>query len=159
MEVQAIEGIDRSGVEAWFAANAPGTRLPLEFERISGGRSNLTYGVEDAAGNRWALRRPPLGKTLASAHDMGREYRILCRLCDIYPPAPRPLLFCDDESVLGAPFYVMERRRGVIYRRGPMPLPDPAHVRRLCLALIDNLARLGYRLAPSGSEDMMALLE
>ena len=76
------------------------------------------------------LRRPPFGNQVKTAHDMGREYRVLSRLCAVYPPRPGPLLYCEDESVLGAPFYVMERRHGVILRKdlpaGPrrsMPRP------------------------------------
>ncbi|MGH2986635.1 MAG: phosphotransferase, partial [Solirubrobacterales bacterium] len=76
----APDGIDVGGVEAWFTDNLDEVEPPLSFERISGGRSNLTYAVGDAAGNRWALRRPPLGKRLASAHDMAREHRIISAL-------------------------------------------------------------------------------
>ncbi len=110
------EGIDRDGVEAWFKANVPGVRLPLAFERISGGRSNLTYGVADAAGRRWALRRPPLGKRLASAHDMGREHRIVSALQETPVPVPPVAGLCEDDSVNGAPFYVMGFVAGPILR-------------------------------------------
>src|SRR5919108_593123 len=72
--VEVPEGIDADGVEAWFRANAA-VEPPLSYRRISGGRSNLTFEVSDQAGRRWALRRPPLGKRLGSAHDMGRELR------------------------------------------------------------------------------------
>ena len=61
------DGIDRAGIEGWFAANVGDVELPLSFDRISGGHSNLTYGVSDGAGRRWALRRPPLGKRLGSS--------------------------------------------------------------------------------------------
>ena len=74
------DGVNRAGVESWFADNVPGAELPLGFERISGGRSNLTYTVSDAAGRRWALRRPPLGKRLGSAHDMSREHKVIAGL-------------------------------------------------------------------------------
>src|SRR5204863_8038132 len=80
MAEETDEGIDREHVESWFAEHAGDVELPLAFKRISGGRSNLTYSVSDAAGRRWALRRPPLGKRLASAHDMGREFRIISAL-------------------------------------------------------------------------------
>jgi len=75
----ADEAIDQPNLEAWFSEHVPGAGPPLAFERISGGRSNLTYAVADVAGRRWALRRPPLGKRLASAHDMVREHRIISR--------------------------------------------------------------------------------
>jgi aminoglycoside phosphotransferase (APT) family kinase protein len=110
------EGIDRAGVEAWFGANIEGAELPLAFERISGGRSNLTYGVADAAGHRWALRRPPLGERLASAHDMGREHRIIAALQETPVPVPPVAGLCEDESVNGAPFYVMGFVDGPILR-------------------------------------------
>jgi aminoglycoside phosphotransferase (APT) family kinase protein len=113
---EAPEGIDREGVEGWFAANVPGTELPLAFERISGGRSNLTYGVADAAGHRWALRRPPLGRRLTSAHDMVREHRIISALQGTSVPVPPIVGLCVDESVNGAPFYVMGFVAGPILR-------------------------------------------
>jgi aminoglycoside phosphotransferase (APT) family kinase protein len=121
------EGIDREGVEAWFAANVDGVELPLSFDRISGGRSNLTYGVSDAAGNRWALRRPPLGKTLGSAHDMGREHTVISALATTNVPVPPVAGFCTDESVNGAPFYVMDFVDGPILRtRGDAEVSFPA---------------------------------
>ncbi|HEY6549726.1 MAG TPA: phosphotransferase family protein [Solirubrobacterales bacterium] len=113
---EAPEGIDRSGVEAWFAEHVPGVHLPLVFERISGGHSNLTYGVRDAGSGRWALRRPPLGKRLGSAHDMGREHRVVSALAPTAVPVAPVVGLCEDESVNGAPFYVMEFVEGPILR-------------------------------------------
>jgi aminoglycoside phosphotransferase (APT) family kinase protein len=113
----APEGIDRAGVEAWFVENVEGVELPLAFERISGGRSNLTFGVTDAAGSRWALRRPPLGKRLGSAHDMGREHRVISALQETPVPVPPVAGMCEDESVNEAPFYVMEFVDGPILRQ------------------------------------------
>jgi aminoglycoside phosphotransferase (APT) family kinase protein len=110
------DGIDRAGVEGWFAANVPGVELPLAFERISGGRSNITYSVTDAAGTRWALRRPPLGERLASAHDMSREYRIVSALEPTDVPVPPAVGLCEDDSVNGDPFYVMGWVDGPILR-------------------------------------------
>src|SRR5215204_2309700 len=110
------EAIDRPSVEAWFAREVDGAEPPLEFDRISGGRSNLTYGVTDAAGRRWALRRPPLGKRLASAHDMAREHRILAALAPTDVPVPPVVALCEDDAVNGAPFYVMEFVEGPILR-------------------------------------------
>ena len=113
----APEGIDRSGVEAWFDENVAGAQPPLEFERIAGGRSNLTFGVTDAAGERWALRRPPLGERLGSAHDMGREHRVISALAATPVPVPPVAGYCGDDSVNGAPFYVMRFLDGPILRR------------------------------------------
>jgi aminoglycoside phosphotransferase (APT) family kinase protein len=113
------EGIDRAGVEGWFEANVPGVSLPLAFQRVSGGRSNLTYEVRDAGGRKWALRRPPLGKRLASAHDMGREHRVIAALQETGVPVPPVVGICEDDSVNGAPFYVMDFVEGVVLRARP----------------------------------------
>jgi aminoglycoside phosphotransferase (APT) family kinase protein len=110
------EGIDRDGVEGWFAAKVPGAEPPLTFERISGGRSNLTFEVRDTAGQAWALRRPPLGKRLGSAHDMGREHRVIAALQDTPVPVPPVVGLCEDDSVNGAPFYVMGFVDGPVLR-------------------------------------------
>jgi aminoglycoside phosphotransferase (APT) family kinase protein len=112
----APDGINRAGVEGWFEARVPGVELPLSFDRISGGRSNMTFGVRDAAGHAWALRRPPLGKRLGSAHDMGREHRVIAALQDTPVPVPPVVGLCEDESVNDAPFYVMGFVEGPILR-------------------------------------------
>jgi aminoglycoside phosphotransferase (APT) family kinase protein len=110
------DGIDREGVEGWFGSNVGDVQLPLGFERIAGGRSNLTYAVRDAGGRSWALRRPPLGKRLASAHDMGREYTVIDALQDTDVPVPPAVGLCEDESVNDAPFYVMGFVEGPVLR-------------------------------------------
>jgi len=110
------EAIDRPSLEAWFAGSVPSVDPPLSFERISGGRSNLTYGVTDARGRRWALRRPPLGKRLASAHDMVREHTIISALAETPVPVPPVVALCSDDTVNGAPFYVMDFVDGPILR-------------------------------------------
>src|SRR5690606_11385966 len=112
----APEGIDAPALEAWFRANVPTAQPPLRYERISGGRSNLTYAVRDAAGQRWALRRPPLGERLGSAHDMGREHKVVTALAGTDVPVPPVVGYCPDESVTGAPFYVMEFVAGPVLR-------------------------------------------
>jgi aminoglycoside phosphotransferase (APT) family kinase protein len=112
----ADEAIDQPKLGDWFAREVDGAEPPLDFERISGGRSNLTYGVADSGGRRWALRRPPLGKRLASAHDMAREHRILAALGPTAVPVPTVVALCEDDSVNGAPFYVMEFVHGPILR-------------------------------------------
>ena len=114
--MQATEGIDRAGVEGWFEENVPGAKPPLSFERISGGRSNLTFGVRDTEGRAWALRRPPLGKRLGSAHDMGREHRVISALQETPVPVPPVVGLCEDDAVNGAPFYVMGFVEGPILR-------------------------------------------
>ena len=94
----------------------PDLAEPLHFELITGGLSNLTYNVADAAGRRWVLRRPPLGHVLATAHDMGREFRIITALSDTPVPVAPVVGYCDDIDVNDAPFYVMNFVDGVIAR-------------------------------------------
>ena len=113
---EAPDGIDTDGIEAWFALNVPRASPPLAFERIAGGHSNLTFRVSDAAGRRWALRRPPLGKRLGSAHDMAREHKVVTALGATEVPVAPVVGLCQDDSVTGAPFYVMEFVEGPILR-------------------------------------------
>ncbi len=134
-------GIDR--LIEWLARKLPMPVAGIQIEQFPGGHSNLTYLVR--AGEReLVVRRPPFGTTVISAHDMGREFTVLSKLHGAYRPAPKPILFCDDESILGVRFYAMERIPGVIYRvRKPegWALP-PDRVRAACLSFIENLAAL-----------------
>ena len=140
----APEGIDRVGVEAWFAEHVPDARLPLSFERISGGHSNLTYGVRDAGSGRWALRRPPLGKRLGSAHDMGREHRVVSALAPTPVPVAPVVGLCEDESVNDAPFYVMEFVEGPILRglAEAEAFPDQADRKAIGERVVDTLVEI-----------------
>ena len=109
-------GIDVPSVTAWLEAHVQDARGPFEFDVIAGGHSNLTYAVTDANGARYVLRRPPLGHVLASAHDMGREHRIISGLQHTAVPVAPALGFCDDSAVNGAPFYVMGFVDGYVIR-------------------------------------------
>ena len=111
-----MEGIDEGPVTDWLAANIDDVRPPLSFELIAGGRSNLTYLVTDAAGRRLVLRRPPISHVLATAHDMGREHRIISALASSDVPVATALALCTDESVNERPFYVMDFVDGHILR-------------------------------------------
>jgi aminoglycoside phosphotransferase (APT) family kinase protein len=111
-----VSGIDGPRVTAWLEANVPGAHGPFEFRVIAGGHSNLTALVTAADGRRMVLRRPPLGHVLASAHDMGREHRIIAALADTPVPVAPALGFCDDDAVNGAPFYVMAFVDGHVVR-------------------------------------------
>ena len=112
----AIEGIAVEPVSAWFDATIEGAQGPYAFELIAGGRSNLTFRVTDRHATSYVLRRPPTSHVLPSAHDMGREYRIIKSLGPTPVPVPPALAFCDDEAVNGRPFYVMGYVDGHIVR-------------------------------------------
>lgn len=141
--VRAGEELDLAKLEAYLGQAIPGVAGPLVVEQFPSGHSNLTYLLK--MGEReLVLRRPPFGSKVKTAHDMGREYRILSRLHAVYPKAPKPLAFTEDESILGAQFYVMERIRGLILRRGlPKGLElGPALARALSQSVVDGLAEL-----------------
>jgi aminoglycoside phosphotransferase (APT) family kinase protein len=108
--------LDTDAVTAWFEPHVPAARPPLRFELIAGGRSNLTFRVTDTTGRRWALRRPPPHSVLASAHDVAREHRIISALAPTSVPVPTAVALCEDESVTGAPFYVMDFVDGLVLR-------------------------------------------
>jgi aminoglycoside phosphotransferase (APT) family kinase protein len=113
---EAPEGINAGQVTEWMAAQLPELRRPLTFTLIAGGRSNLTYRVEDAEGRAWALRRPPLHHVLPTAHDMTREFRLIHSLGPVGIPVHVALGLCTDEAVNERPFYVMEFVEGHILR-------------------------------------------
>jgi aminoglycoside phosphotransferase (APT) family kinase protein len=119
----SVRGIDAPRVTRWFRDHLREAEPPLRFEIIAGGHSNLTYKVEDARRRRFVLRRPPLGAVLATAHDMAREHRVIAALAPTRVPVAPALGLCEDDSVNGAPFYVMG------YVEGPV-LVDAATVRR-----------------------------
>jgi aminoglycoside phosphotransferase (APT) family kinase protein len=141
--VTAPEGIDLEQLRPWFAKHIDdaGDR-PLHAELIAGGRSNLTYAVDDGE-HTWVVRRPPLGHVVATAHDMVREYRVLEGLATTTVPVPNVYALCDDPEVLGAPFYVMEKVDGRILRDADdMASLAAEDARRCSLELVDVLARL-----------------
>ena len=117
-----LDGIDIDEVSAWFAEHVDDVQLPLRFEVIAGGHSNLTFAVTEqpaadgSVGRRWVLRRPPLGQVLATAHDVGREHRIISALQGTPVPVPRTVGLSADASVNGAPFYVMDFVDGRVIR-------------------------------------------
>ncbi|MGD0277084.1 MAG: phosphotransferase family protein [Syntrophales bacterium] len=143
------EEVDVPKIEAFLKDSIPGLDGPLEISQFPSGHSNLTYLIK--VGNREMIfRRPPVGRKAKSAHDMGREYRILKALRPAFPCCPQPLAYIEDESIIGSPFYVMERISGIILRRelpkGLTYTPDEA--RQLCENVIDvhvELHKVDYR--------------
>ncbi|HSZ60439.1 MAG TPA: phosphotransferase family protein [Terriglobales bacterium] len=153
--VRAGEELDIARLQPFLREHL-GNTGPVTVEQFPGGHSNLTYLVR--LGNReLILRRPPFGSKVRAAHDMAREFRVLSKLHTAYPLAPKAILYCDDPSILNAPFYLMEPIRGLIIRRDPPPgVPFPPETaRRLSEAFIDNLARLhGLDYAAIGLADL-----
>jgi len=138
-----LDGIQTENVTKWFADHVPGVSPPLSFEFIAGGRSNLTYKVVDAGNKRYVLRRPPLGHVLESAHDMGREYRIISCLGRTDIPVAPSVGLCTDRSVNGADFYVMGLVEGRVYSDSVDAAAIPEGERHgLGMNVIDILARL-----------------
>src|SRR5215213_4396583 len=141
--VREGEELPTERLREYLAAHLPGLEGPLTVEQFPAGFSNLTYLLR--AGDReLVLRRPPIGAKIKTAHDMGREYRILSHLYSVYNKVPRPLLFCEDEQVLGAPFYVMERVQGIILRAQPPPVIELSTevMRGLSQTFVDNVAEI-----------------
>jgi aminoglycoside phosphotransferase (APT) family kinase protein len=112
-----IDAVPAGPLTEWLRAEVPQMKVgdePVDIDRISGGHSNLTYRITDAAGRRWALRRPPTGMVLATAHDMSREWRFITALAPTPVPVAPPVAFCADTGVIGAEFYLMEFVDGVV---------------------------------------------
>lgn len=137
-----LPGLRLAAVTRWLAERLP-LEPPVSATLIAGGRSNLTYRLIDARGRRWALRRPPAGALLSTAHDMGREWTVLTAVATTPVPAPTPAVLCTDEEVTGAPFYVMDWVDGIVpgNRAAAEQLSVEARS-RLTLDLADVLAEL-----------------
>lgn len=137
------EGLDLTALRAWLDKNRPGfVGGDLSASLITGGKSNLTYGVTDGE-REFVVRRPPLGHVLATAHDMGREYRVMTALAPTDVPVPRTYAHCDDPDVIGAPFYVMELVAGTPYVRAKQLAPLGAGRTRIISGrMVDTLAAL-----------------
>jgi aminoglycoside phosphotransferase (APT) family kinase protein len=114
MTTPAPAGIDLDRLASWAETELPQFRPPFTAQQIAGGRSNITVKLTDAEGRPSIIRRPPLHTTLATAHDVGREYRVIHALGPTPVPVPEAYANCIDESVIGAPFYVMEYVDGIV---------------------------------------------
>ncbi|MEE4114020.1 MAG: phosphotransferase family protein [Desulfobacteraceae bacterium] len=141
--VRRGESLDAEKIAAYLKANLPDLVGPATVRQFHSGFSNLTYLI-GMGETELVLRRPPFGRKAKSAHDMSREYRILKALTPVFPHVPEPLLYCDDPAVMDAPFYVMQRLRGVILRK---ELPDAqalsaAAAGKLCRGWVDVLGEL-----------------
>ena len=143
IDVRPEERVDTARLEPYLREHLDGAAGPLELRQFGGGHANLTYLIRFGE-REWVLRRPPLGPVAPGAHDMRREYRVLSTLHSGYPLAPQAYLLCTDHSVIGADFFVMERRHGIAFRRDiPAPWRDrPDVLRGVGESLVDNLATL-----------------
>ncbi|MDW3179968.1 MAG: phosphotransferase family protein [Acidimicrobiia bacterium] len=143
----APTGVDVEPVTAWLqeqvAASGGEVVAPLSFHQITGGRSNLTFHVTDQAGGAWALRRPPTGHVLASAHDMSREHRVMSALAPTAVPVPTMVGLCEDVEINGAPFYIMDWVEGTVVRNQAVAEEfDLQTRRRMGISVVENLARI-----------------
>ncbi len=138
-----LPGLDLARFASWFGdAGSIEITGPLTGRLLAGGRSNLTYEVSDGT-HRWVVRRPPLGHVLATAHDMGREYRVITALRDTSVPVALTYALCTDPAVIGAPFYVMSMVDGVPYRTAAEISPlGPVRTRAIADRMIETLALL-----------------
>lgn len=141
----APRGLDLEALRTWLTRTAPDAldAGPWEASLVTGGKSNLTYRVVDSSGTTVIVRRPPLGHVLATAHDMGREHRVMSALAETAVPVPRMIALCPDDSVLGAPFYVMEYVAGTPYNRAEQLVPlGPERTRAIGDQLVHTLVDL-----------------
>lgn len=148
--IRAGEELDNKALEAYLRQHLPQAlqgeefdlNEPLAVEQFPGGHSNLTYMVS-AFGREFVLRRPPFGPVAPTAHDMPREFRLLAAINPHFNIAPKPYLLCEDAAVIGAPFYLMERRRGLVIRRDlPEELNHPQTLRHISEGMIGTMAAL-----------------
>ena len=154
--VRPGEELEVDTLLAYLQDQLPGLRHISRVKQFPGGFSNLTYLLETNLGE-WVLRRPPRGANIKSAHDMGREFRVLSKLQPIYGRIPAPVQLCDDPEVIGAPFYLMERVKGLILRNRPpeKPVLHLELMRSISRAAVDNLAMLHQiDIQATGLEDL-----
>ena len=137
-----IPGLDLVRLRTYLDTNASQLSGDLTATLIPGGRSNLTYFVQ-AGECEYVLRRPPLGHVLKTAHDMAREYRVISALSENAIPVPKSLHLCQDESVIGAPFYLMSKVEGTVYRsKQDTSLLTESQAKKMSSNLIETLAQL-----------------
>ncbi len=136
-----MSDIDQVRLSDWLGEHLEGFRGPATLTRLSGGQSNPTYRV-DTAGGSYALRRKPFGAILPSAHAVEREYQVIAALHPTGYPAPRPAILCEDPTIIGSVFYLMEFKAGRSFMNGQLPDQTPTERRAIYETMVDTLARL-----------------
>ena len=144
----SVASLDTASLGDWLARHLPNVLVPIIAERFSGGQSNPTYLLTDAAGRKCVLRKQPAGELLQSAHAIDREYRVMKALEGSEVPVARMLCFCDDQSVVGTPFYVMEFVQGRILWNPALPGMSPDERRAIYREMNRGIAAL-HKVAPS----------
>ncbi|TAE41577.1 MAG: phosphotransferase family protein [Runella slithyformis] len=146
VSVRQGEELDINKLSSYVASQVPDFGQIVEVKQFPGGYSNLTYFLKTDADRAYVLRRPPFGaKHIKGGHDMGREFRVLSALQTAgYFKVPKVLLFCEDDSILDCPFYIMERVQGVVLRAqtAPKMAIEPTTMRQMSEALVDNMVAL-----------------
>ena len=143
VEIRPGEELNAENLHSFLRKNLNAKTDEIEISQFPAGSSNLTYLVKIGA-EEYVLRRPPFGNTVKSAHDMKREFDVLSELSTVYQPAPKPLIYCGNEAIIGSEFYLMERRDGLIIRgSAPEILESSLELQReVCESFIGNLAEL-----------------
>ena len=132
IEVRPDERFDEARLQRYLRGKLSGAENAMTVRQFAGGKANLTYLLEFGESVEYVLRRPPLGSYAPSAHDMGRENRVLSVLPDAFPYAPRVYHYCEDEAVIGAPFNIMQRCHGLVIREPCPPNTPPTQARHSC---------------------------
>jgi aminoglycoside phosphotransferase (APT) family kinase protein len=142
-EIRKGEELDLQKLRAYLKNNVAELANEISVKQFPGGFSNLTYLIT-AGTKEYVLRKPPFGANIKSAHDMSREYNVLSLLEPLYTKIPKPIMYCDDDAIVGAPFYLMERVKGIILRNKiPKGLDlTPEHFKKLSIRTIENLVDL-----------------
>ncbi len=142
--VRPDERFDVDRLMDWLGGRLPGAETAPRVTQFSRGKANLTYLLDFGAGTEFVLRRPPLGPVAPGSHDMGREHRVLSTLWRAFPLAPRSFVFCEEAGVIGAPFFIMERRHGIVVQNAVPKVfgggQDPVANRKLSEVVVDTLA-------------------
>jgi aminoglycoside phosphotransferase (APT) family kinase protein len=142
-EIRPGEELNEANLREFLRSKLSELKGEIEISQFPAGSSNLTYLIKMDA-QEFVLRRPPFGNTVKSAHDMRREFNVLSKLSKVYQPAPKPFVYCDDETIIGSEFYLMERRSGLIIRgKSPEILENSRELqRKVCESFVENLVGL-----------------